>query len=161
MGVLDRLVIAIVGSFPHEPKQVRQWIDKNGGKFSATVKKGVTHLIASKEAYKKAEGPVQQAIDMGIPVVSYDWFDDSLQSRRKLGTKKYTWEVIRKERRKGKELKRLGAMADGKKFRAGCDQITALTGSGTSNKAGVVRKQSWCCSKTKKEQGFLLCDFCA
>jgi hypothetical protein len=140
MPVLDKLVIATIGTLPHELKDIRKWIDKNGGKYSANVKRGVTHLIASKEAWKTAAPSIQQATGMGIPVVSYDWFDDSLQSKRKLSSKKYTWEVIQKERNKKKQLKRLGAMADGKKFRTGCERIRELTGSGTSVKAAVVRK---------------------
>lgn len=50
---------------------------------------------------------------MGIWVVSYDWLEDSLMSKRKLAERKYTWEVIRKERRKRKEYKKLGVRADG------------------------------------------------
>ncbi|KAF1829619.1 hypothetical protein BDW02DRAFT_592480 [Decorospora gaudefroyi] len=135
MPALAKLVIATVGTLPHDLKDVRKWIDKNGGKYSANVKRGVTHLIASKEAWKKADNLVQQATNMGIPVVSYDWFDDSLQARRKLSTRKYSWEVIKKESKKKKELKRLGAVVDGKKFRDGCGRIGELTGSGTSKQA--------------------------
>ncbi|KAF1939682.1 hypothetical protein EJ02DRAFT_298176, partial [Clathrospora elynae] len=140
MGILDKLIIAIAGSQLHDTPHIRRWIEANGGKYSANVKKGVTHLIASKDAYrnaasKKATDPVQQATDMGIWIVSYDWFEDSLHAKRKLSAKKYTWEVIRKEKRKKKELKRMGPIIDGKKFRDGCEQARELTGSGTSKKA--------------------------
>ena len=140
MGILDKLTIALVGTLPHDAKQMRSWIERNGGKYSAKITKSVTHLIASKEAYKQPTDAVQQATDLGIHIVSYDWFDDSLQGRRKLSAKKYTWAVLTKERRQKKELKRLGTLADGSKFRKGCEKIKELTGSGTSKKSPVTRK---------------------
>jgi len=141
MGVLDKLTIAVVGTHPHDAKQIKAWIERNGGKYSAKINKSVTHLIASKEAYKKPADAVQQATDLNIHVVSYDWFDDSLQAKKKLGTRKYTWEVLMKERRKKKELKRIGTLADGSKFRKGCESIEGLTGSGTSKTSPVVTRK--------------------
>jgi len=141
MGVLDKLTIAVVGTHPHDTKQIKAWIERNGGKYSAKINKSVTHLIASKEAYKKPADAVQQATDLNIHVVSYDWFDDSLQAKKKLGTRKYTWEVLMKERRKKKELKRIGTLADGSKFRKGCENIEGLTGSGTSKASRIVAKK--------------------
>ncbi|KAI4608151.1 hypothetical protein J4E83_009334 [Alternaria metachromatica] len=141
MGVLDKLTIAVVGTHPHDAKQIKAWIERNGGKYSAKISKSVTHLIASKEAYKKPADAVQQATDLNIHVVSYDWFDDSLQAKKKLGTRKYTWEVLMKERRKKKELKRIGTLADGSKFRKGCENIEGLTGSGTLKTSPVVARK--------------------
>jgi len=141
MGVLDKLTIAVVGTHPHDAKQIKTWIERNGGKYSAKINKSVTHLIASKEAYKKPADAVQQATDLNIHVVSYDWFDDSLQSKKRLGTRKYTWEVLMKERRKKKELKRIGTLADGSKFRKGCENIEGLTGSGTLKTSRVVARK--------------------
>ena len=141
MGVLDKLTIAVVGTHPHDAKQIKAWIERNGGKYSVKINKSVTHLIASKEAYKKPADAVQQATDLNIHVVSYDWFDDSLQAKKKLGTRKYTWEVLMKERRKKKELKRIGTLADGSKFRKGCENIEGLTGSGTSKASRIVAKK--------------------
>jgi hypothetical protein len=141
MGVFDKLIIAVVGTHPHDAKQIRSWIERNGGKHSAKITKSVTHLIASKEAYKQPAEAVQQATDLGIHVVSFDWFDDSLQAKRKLSAKKYAWGTIMKERRKKKELKRLGTVADGSKFRKGCEKIKELTGSGMSKQSPVVMRK--------------------
>ena len=140
MGILSRLTIAIIGTLPYEPFQIKKWVEANGGKWSPTVKRGVTHLISSKEEWKKASGAIHQASDLGTWIVSYDWFEDSLQGKRKLSEKKYTWEFLRKDRRKRKELKRMGAIVDGKKFREGCEKARELTGSGTSKAAPVTRK---------------------
>lgn len=140
MGILSKLVIATVGTLPHDPARIKQWIEANGGLYSKGVRKGVTHLIASEEAYRTPSASVQQATDLGIWVVSFDWFDDSLQTRRKLGEKKYTWKALRKDSEKRKKLKRLGARADGKKFRDGCQKARELTGSGALKSSTVARK---------------------
>ncbi|KAJ4376217.1 hypothetical protein N0V83_001500 [Neocucurbitaria cava] len=144
MGTLSKLTIAIAGTLPKEPSQIKKWVEANGGKWSPTITKKVTHLIASKEAWKNAgknaTGVVHQASDMGIWIVSYDWFEDSLQSKRKFSEKKYTFEQLKKEGHKRKQLKRLGAVVDGKKFVDGCEMARELTGSGTSNPAVVKRK---------------------
>jgi hypothetical protein len=141
MGVLDKLTVAVVGNHPHDAKQIKAWIERNGGKYSAKVNKSVTHLIASKEAYNQPADAVQQATDLDIHIVSYDWFDDSLQAKRRLSTKKYTWAVLMKERRKGKQLKRLGTLSDGSKFRKGSEKIKELTGSGTSKKSPIAARK--------------------
>ncbi|KAF2851840.1 BRCT domain-containing protein, partial [Plenodomus tracheiphilus IPT5] len=115
MAILSKLVLATAGTLPHDTSQIKKWIEVNGGTYTSTATKHTTHLIASKEAYKKPHPAVQRASDLGIRIVSFDWFDDSLQARRKLSEKKYTWESLRKEKRKRKEVKRLGELSDGKK----------------------------------------------
>lgn len=51
---LRQLTIAVTGDFgrvrTHE--KLKQWIEKNGGKFVRTISEDVTHLICSKEDYK-------------------------------------------------------------------------------------------------------------
>jgi hypothetical protein len=140
MGILSKLVIAATGTLPAETASIRKWVEANGGKWSARVDERVTHLIASKEAWKKATDPVKQASDLDIHIVSYDWFEDSLQGKRKLAEKKYTWHAIKKDRKRKKELKKLGAMVDSKKFIEGCEKIKELTGSGTSKKLPLALK---------------------
>ncbi|USP78200.1 uncharacterized protein yc1106_05474 [Curvularia clavata] len=131
MGFLKDTVIAITGTLPHTTKEIQGWVARNGGSFSPNIAKHVTHLLASKEAYKSRDEAVQQAMSLGIQILSYDWFDDSLQARRKLGTTRYLWEVLRKERRVSKQLKRAGPQADAITFRKGCKEIKDLMGTGT------------------------------
>jgi hypothetical protein len=140
MGVLSKLVIAVTGTLPADTAAIKKWVEANGGKWSARVDKRVTHLIASKEAWKKVTDPVQQASDLRIHIVSYDWLEDSLQGKRKLSEKKYTWEAIREDRKRKRQLKKFGTVADGKKFVEGCEKIKELTGSGTSRKVPSARK---------------------
>jgi len=56
---------------------------------------------------------VQQAKNLDVFIVSYDWLEDSLMKKRRLKETKYTWEVLRKQRRTKKELKRLAPRGDG------------------------------------------------
>ncbi|EUC51183.1 hypothetical protein COCMIDRAFT_31742 [Bipolaris oryzae ATCC 44560] len=131
MGILKNLVIATTGTHTYPPKQIQGWIERNGGRYSPTVHEGVTHLLASEEAYKSKQRTeaVRQALSLCIQILSYDWLDDSLNARRKLPVKSYAREVLSDKRRMAKKLKRLGAEADGKKFREGCEEIKKLTGS--------------------------------
>jgi hypothetical protein len=140
MGVLSKLIIAVTGTLPADTAAIKKWVEANGGKWSARVNERVTHLIASKDAWKKATDPVEQAYEFKIHVVSYDWLEDSLQRKRKLAEKKYTWNTIKQDRKKQRELKKLGVLADSKKFMAGCEKIKELTGSGTSAEIPYARK---------------------
>jgi hypothetical protein len=140
MGVLSKLVIAVTGTLPADTAAIKKWVEANGGKWSARVDKRVTHLIASKEVWKKVTDSVQQASDLRIHIVSYDWLEDSLQGKRKLSEKKYTWEAIREDRKRKRQLKKFGTVADSKKFIEGCEKIKELTGSGTSKKVPSARK---------------------
>jgi hypothetical protein len=51
---------------------------------------------------------------MNIPIVSYDWLEDCLQSKRRLKEKKYLWSTLKNERKKNKQMKRVSMLADSK-----------------------------------------------
>lgn len=42
-----------VGNFEGNTEKIPQWIKANGGQYSKDVTDQVTHLIATKQAYKK------------------------------------------------------------------------------------------------------------
>ncbi|KAH7092097.1 hypothetical protein FB567DRAFT_576561 [Paraphoma chrysanthemicola] len=113
MGILSRLVIATTGALPAESNNIKKWVEANGGKWAPKVVENVTHLIASKEAWTRVTDPVMKAAELNIHIVSYDWLEDSLQGKRKLAEKKYTWEVIKKDKKRKRQLKKLGKLADG------------------------------------------------
>ncbi|KAJ5793757.1 hypothetical protein N7457_000356 [Penicillium paradoxum] len=73
---------AIVGKFENGVgEKIPQWIRANGGQYSRDVNARVTHLIATKDAFKQRVAPVETAKKMSaIKIVSYDWLEDSLQS---------------------------------------------------------------------------------
>jgi hypothetical protein len=51
---LKNAVIAITGDFGASRKleNMKRWIESSGGKYSAKVEDGVTHLICSKDHWK-------------------------------------------------------------------------------------------------------------
>jgi hypothetical protein len=53
---LKKVVIAITGDFGGKSRSIeniKRWIESNGGKYSTKIEDGVTHLICSKENWKK------------------------------------------------------------------------------------------------------------
>ncbi|KAL6711485.1 hypothetical protein ACN47E_004419 [Coniothyrium glycines] len=112
MAVLSKIVLSAVGSLPSDNHQIKRWVEANGGTWSTSVKQGVTHLLSSEAAYKNNRA-IQVAKDLEIWILTYDWFEDSLHKGRKLSEKKYTWESIKLEKKKRKQLKRMGEVADG------------------------------------------------
>lgn len=52
---LKRFTIAISGNFGEQRsvEQIKRWIQANGGTFAADVSSEVTHLVCSKEHFKK------------------------------------------------------------------------------------------------------------
>ncbi|KAF2451913.1 hypothetical protein P171DRAFT_438566 [Karstenula rhodostoma CBS 690.94] len=140
MAILKGLVIASVGDIKdHSGKsisneQLKKWVVNNKGRWASEVGKGTTHLISSKDAYKKDAKAVQKAKGLRIFVVSYDWLEDSLHKGRKVAERKYTWGEVRAQRKKQKLMTRLGPPADSQKFNAGCELAKQDIGSGTSRK---------------------------
>ncbi|KAJ5382419.1 hypothetical protein N7517_000330 [Penicillium concentricum] len=78
----QRIHAAIVGKFEDGVgEKIPQWIRANGGQFSRDVNSRVTHLIATKEAFKNNAASVATAKKTStVKIVSYDWLEDSLLS---------------------------------------------------------------------------------
>ena len=56
----------------------------HGGKFSGTkVEPGVTHLICTNSNYSNLVAAVQKADQLRIPIVTYDWLEESLVAKYK------------------------------------------------------------------------------
>jgi hypothetical protein len=55
MGCLKNLVITAVGDMGpgKSNEQLKRWVEANSGRWQPRFTKGVTHLICSKDAYKK------------------------------------------------------------------------------------------------------------
>ncbi|ORY14416.1 hypothetical protein BCR34DRAFT_599192 [Clohesyomyces aquaticus] len=133
MSVLKKLVISSTGD--HGPKvepNLKKWVENNGGKWVARATKGMTHLICTKAAWKKQPEAVTAALKYCAQIVSYDWLEDSLMSKRKLAERKYTLQNLTQARRKKKEMVRMGKKVDAAKFDQGCEEARADTGSGKS-----------------------------
>lgn len=71
MAILKNLIISAVGDVaPGSGKdysQLRKWVEANGGRWMPRVMKGITHLICSKEAWKK---DVEQGMLGPSPILS-------------------------------------------------------------------------------------------
>ncbi|KAG0154841.1 hypothetical protein PDIDSM_412 [Penicillium digitatum] len=78
----QRVHASAVGNFEDGVgEKIPQWIRANGGQFSRDVNPRVTHLIATKEAFKNHAAPVETAKKLGtIKIVAFDWLEDSLLS---------------------------------------------------------------------------------
>ncbi|KAF3010034.1 hypothetical protein E8E13_011485 [Curvularia kusanoi] len=130
MAVLKGLTISVAGTLKYDTTQIKKWVEANGGTYTPTIRKGLTHLIASKHAWRSASDAVQTAVDLQAWVVSWDWLEDSLQAHRRRAEKSYSWEFLEQKRKKSRELGKLGARADKKKFEDGCVEARRATGSG-------------------------------
>jgi hypothetical protein len=155
MGVLNNLTISVAGTLDYDTTQIKKWIEANGGRYSPSVTKQTTHLLASKSAWKNASDEVQSAVKSGAWVLTYDWLEDSLMKKRKLAETKYTWEDREQERGRGKEMKRLGLLADAKRFREGCEVARKATGTGTSKQP---RSRATAARKPRQSRSVLIGD---
>ncbi len=96
---LKRFTIAVTGNFgeTRTHDKMKQWIEANGGTFAPKISVEVTHLVCSKEHFKKSVTigmvvtgsqeihahdcalAVQQARKLkDLKIVSFDWLEDSL-----------------------------------------------------------------------------------
>ncbi|PYI06891.1 hypothetical protein BO78DRAFT_444784 [Aspergillus sclerotiicarbonarius CBS 121057] len=96
-----------IGRFDSNSDKIPQWIRANGGQYSKDVSEEITHLIATKEAFKNDVEAVRKAKRFkNIKIVSFDWLEDSLLSknRRPKREKEYLWEnILRDERKRNKK----------------------------------------------------------
>lgn len=131
---LGDCIVAVTGNFrePRNPKNLERWVVNNGGKFSNTINKDVTHLICTWDDWdKKAQKgeaffpyhqrlitenqcilSVKQAMDLGtIDIVTYDWLEDSIMTKRPKSERRYLLSAVEKGRRKKarKEKKKVNA----------------------------------------------------
>ncbi|KIW13428.1 hypothetical protein PV08_08616 [Exophiala spinifera] len=98
------ITVASTGDFGDKTDKIKNWVEHAGGAFVKDITTDVTHLVASKKAWKKYHPMVQAARRLkSVHVVSLDWLEDSLtmtKSRRPLNEAKYTY-----EKRSGKASK--------------------------------------------------------
>lgn len=117
--------VSFIGGHENSDK-IPQWVKAHGGTFSREMNDNVTHLIASESAVKKnvyAGMPlpfailclsvciisadtcdlhitVQQARDLKVNLVTYDWLEDSLLAKppRPLKVGPYLWDRTQKSK---------------------------------------------------------------
>ncbi|KAL9633021.1 MAG: hypothetical protein Q9164_004947 [Protoblastenia rupestris] len=111
-GLLKRFTIAVTGDFGEQRtlEKIRQWICYHGGTFTWEISRKVTHLVCSKENYRKAVATVKQAIELKtVKIVSFDWLEDSLLSKppRVRNEREYLMTSIIRTTAETKERKKL------------------------------------------------------
>ncbi|EFR01403.1 BRCT domain-containing protein [Nannizzia gypsea CBS 118893] len=105
------ITLSVTGEFGLIADKFKQWVEANGGNFSREVNSEVTHLLSTKEAFKKNNNAVRAAKRIkGLKIVSSDWLEDSLlsKSRRPKREGPYLWSQLTKKAKKkatgGKKL---------------------------------------------------------
>ncbi|EQL29968.1 hypothetical protein BDFG_07456 [Blastomyces dermatitidis ATCC 26199] len=87
--------ISLAGDFGPISEKIKQWVEANGGDFSKHPEKGATtHLITTKDAFRKRDATVHQARKIkGLKIVKLEWLEDSLLSktRRPKRENEYLW----------------------------------------------------------------------
>ncbi|KAK5364833.1 hypothetical protein LTR20_008769 [Exophiala xenobiotica] len=90
------VIIASTGDFGDKTDKIKNWVEHAGGTFSKDINPSVTHLVASKKAWKRYHPMVQAARRLKtIHIVKIDWLEDSLtmsKSRKPLDEAKYAYE---------------------------------------------------------------------
>jgi len=76
--VLKGLVICASGTLSVTRKQFEELVEENGGSFSNTVTKRVTHLVCDQSEFDNVSSKVAKARGEGIPIVNEDFVNDSI-----------------------------------------------------------------------------------
>ncbi|EEP78804.1 anthranilate synthase component II [Uncinocarpus reesii 1704] len=131
-----RVNACIAGKFGAHADKIKQWVEGNGGTFSKDVTAGITHVICTETAFRKAvstgndylpapitpwsprtnKNTVRAAKRIkGIKIVSVDWLEESLLSktRRPKREKPYLWVTKMKAERKRELEKKLSLKGAG------------------------------------------------
>ncbi|MCJ1462632.1 hypothetical protein MMC07_001234 [Pseudocyphellaria aurata] len=125
---LKSFTIAATGTFGPQRsyEKIRQWVEANGGTFTMTISPKVTHLICSREHFKKGVAMgmisstpsdpdsdilttelVQEArkID-GLYIVNFDWLEDTLMKKYRRKETKYLLQQQVRAAAKAKRVKK-------------------------------------------------------
>ena len=105
-----RIILCSTDDFlSHKNDKIKGWVEHNGGTFSKEMHPKVTHLLASKQAWKRyipigmpLHGYLLTANDetvrearrlRTVKIVRFAWLEDSLltKNRRPLETDRYDW----------------------------------------------------------------------
>ncbi|KAK2801973.1 hypothetical protein FQN50_007531 [Emmonsiellopsis sp. PD_5] len=95
MGKTFRKINAsLAGDFGAMTDKIKQWVEANGGTFSKNINSNVTHLIATKAAFRQPLQAVRDARKVkGLKIVKIEWLEDSLlsKSRKPKREAEYLW----------------------------------------------------------------------
>ncbi|MCJ1472638.1 hypothetical protein MMC13_001287 [Lambiella insularis] len=123
-------VIAVTGDFGSNKShdKIKKWIETQSGRFVTKISADVTHLVPSKEHFKRQVAMVQEARKLKkCHIVSFDWLEDSLMIKRPKRVGEYLMKAQVKAKAKAKAKKKvirdatiMKGVAD---FEKGCDNF--------------------------------------
>ena len=129
-GILKACTVAVLlekGS-KLDARQIQNWVEANGGTFSASVNDKITHLICTPEHYKNSKAIICESLLIqsrvstkhdtavkqtdrfrSLKIVQYDWLEDSLHKKSKQGVRPYLLEkpAEKKDRKRKAKQKKL------------------------------------------------------
>ncbi|RDW89848.1 BRCT domain protein [Aspergillus mulundensis] len=151
----QRIHASSVGSFGKDTTKIPRWITANGGTYSDDVVDGLTHLIASKDAYMRNAPAVAQAKELGtVKIVSYDWIAESLLSRTRSPrpAKEYLWvNILKGEKKKGSAKKVQGNKGQARQSKSATASKGQSEGDKTEeNEAEESQKKKGASAKEKR-----------
>ncbi|QSS58493.1 BRCT domain-containing protein [Histoplasma capsulatum] len=107
MGKTFRKIhISLAGDFGPMSEKIKQWVEAK--------KDATTHLIATKDAFRKHDAAVQQARNItGLKIVKLEWLEDSLLSKKRRPKREteYLWYQTRGTRKRD-TVKKTNAVMD-------------------------------------------------
>ena len=117
--ILKNYVVTATGDLgeARNHANLRKWVEANGGKWASSVTKDCTHLICSKDHWKRqvAAGQSKGASNLSpaydanrlavraarknkqVKIVTYDWLEDSLQKQSRKHEGPSLWKNKEKE----------------------------------------------------------------
>ncbi|PGH13542.1 hypothetical protein AJ80_06292 [Polytolypa hystricis UAMH7299] len=107
--------VCLVGDFGAHGDKVKQWTEANGGKYSKAFNGDVTHLIATKEAFRKSLTVKEARRKKGTKIVNVDWLEESLMSKTRRPKREgpYLWGKESKAAKKQQNAKNENKKARG------------------------------------------------
>ncbi|KAI0550207.1 hypothetical protein F4679DRAFT_594842 [Xylaria curta] len=112
--IFSDCVVAIAGDlvdYEWREEKVKQWVQYWGGAFSPIVDGNVTHLLCTRENFKKKIAAVRVALkNKQTKIVMRDWLEDSINKQKRLKTLPYQLdEEARQEEAKKRRIQMMEA----------------------------------------------------
>ena len=92
-----KVVLCHTGDFDDKNEKLRKWVEYRGGRVESDITPDVTHLVASTDAWRRGHTLINKAKRRShVKIVTFDWLEDSLQSRSATPkeTEPYLWATV-------------------------------------------------------------------
>ncbi|KAI1861150.1 hypothetical protein JX265_009769 [Neoarthrinium moseri] len=106
-AIFKNIVVALAGKMSGDftDEKLTEWMKLRGGSFSAEFDNSVTHLVASKEQFKKKVPRVKEALNRKkVEIVDPNWLEMSMVDNKRRDLKHYSFRA-KHNRLKAKQAK--------------------------------------------------------